>query len=894
MPGTQGDLLLTLAWWHNALVERGKKDQYGERRQKWLKALSFSGSMNQFTRGAAAQKPYPCQKAEHQHDSHGHQIAIMLTRDYRFFVVDVDDPSQYEGTRTSRIITADHAISSRGMGYHVLVHVPDELLSSWPHQTPIPGADIKSSGFVPLPGCIHFSGERYEPAHDDDDPVEATAELLEAIRSDQAFSRPGGAGASDARGQQGELLRMLRTQVMEHGWRETDEREAWRWYLPQALGMPSLDEDPWDEDGAAEAFRRHWDWIEKRIIPNLPSPEQEAWFRNAIHRGNQNPAGISANGSGTLVAAAAAAVLSTDHGGGSDGNGGNNGDGSSDDGNLLPDGYRIPLDYDISDRGIFFIHRPARGETWQECIAHRPVIITGIADTVSGTETWYELTWLDGELGRNSIIASVDDIADARKLPRLFSELVVTSHTSGKLSKFFGELATENTSWLASRKKRIATQLGWQGSSLTDFELGPGRPYEFSDQKNTGGWLQGHRAGGDLESWREGVRACRSQIIPMMALAASFSAPLLRLLDQSPFVFDISYSTSTGKTITLWLAASVWGDPSELVGSWHNTLVANEHYLSCLRGLPYFQGESQLAKPESVSSLVYSLTEGHSKGRSRQDGQGLIGHVNYESVLISCGENSLASFSSQGGIMPRLVTAESMPMASAEMASRVKRISGENFGHAGETFISSVLQHDPSSLKTRYQVIRSSLRASAISIVSGRRADSVAVMALAADLAGEAGLLPHLPGEMWEFLISGGGAVEDDADDRSAGALNLLATEVAFNSRSFWRRDLADSAFQVAPADGWHGRLEPGEYVAVRPDWLKTFLSARGYDYDRIVKTWREKGWIDSRPGALTKSVRVEGRVALAVKIICQDFIAQLDTVLDISQQGVLRFVVMT
>lgn len=877
--GYGSGLPLTLAWWHNALVARGKKNQYGDRPHKWLKALSHSGEMSQFDLGAAAQRPYPCQNRLHQHDQHGHQPAIMLTRKYRHFVIDVDDPSTYDSTQTGRIIGKSSAISARGVGYHVLIHVPDDLMSQWPQQRPIPGADIKSNGFVPLPGCTHYSGEQYEPSDCESVIPDATAELLAAIKTDQEHSsrQSNGNGSGIAGGQQGELLRALRAEVISRSWHECDESDARNWYLTVALEMPALDEDPWDEDGAAAVFDRHWRWIVKVIIPDMMSVSQQAWLEK---RHTSTP--VSTNGYVSIAK-------------NGDSNGGDGGDGGSGDGgrndddsgasSFIPDDYRIPADYDISDLGIFLIHRPARGETWQECIAHRPVIITGLASTALGNETWYELTWSDNESQVRTVIAPVCDITDSRKLPGLFSDLVVTSHTSGKLSKFFGELATENTSWLSSRRKRAATQLGWQGGHSPDFVLGPGRPLAFRDQKNTGSWLYGHRLAGSLEGWHSAVQACCSQAVVMAALAASFAAPLLRLIHQSPFVFDISNGTSTGKTITIGLAASVWGDPAELVRSWNNTLVANEHYLSCLQGMPYFLNESQLAKLESVSSLIYSLTEKHSKGRSRQDGQGLVEPVSYESVLISCGENSLASFSSQGGISPRLVTFEGMPMASAEMASRVKDLTAVNYGYAGQDYMDAVLRQDPGSLKSQYQEISAFLRrSSGQSAVAGRRADSIAIMALAAGLAAKSGLMPEIPVQLWEHLTTGGGAIEAGADDRPAEALDFLVNEVVLNQRSFWRHDAAGSAFQIAPSDGWHGRFEPGEYIAARPDWLKTFLIARGHDYDRTVKSWRERGWIDSRPGALTTHVKIDGRSACIVKITHGEVIGRIETGLDSSQ----------
>lgn len=281
-------LQLTLAWWHNAFTERGKRDQYGERLARFIKVLSHSGELAQFRYGSNEPEPQPCLSKKHSHipGRSQHQRAIILTPETRFFAIDVDDPSLFYGTATSRLVSRHGAASTRGDGYHVLAHVPDELMHSWPSQCSIPGADVKSNGWVPLPGSVHYSGELYKPNVRDGNlvTIEATAELLAAIRTDRqkATSGTSEGGACDAAdGQQGELLKRLMREAIECRWQEEDKAEAREWYAAQALGMPATKPaDPWDEDGAEEAFNRHWPWV----ISRVPAPAQWAWLDNLASR----------------------------------------------------------------------------------------------------------------------------------------------------------------------------------------------------------------------------------------------------------------------------------------------------------------------------------------------------------------------------------------------------------------------------------------------------------------------------------------------------------------------------------------------------------------------------------------------------------------------------------
>jgi hypothetical protein len=73
-------------------------------------------------------------------------------------------------------------------------------------QGPIPGADIKSNGFIPKPGSEHWSGERYEPVIRPDGLVtivSATPEMIAAINADRAGHHQVSGGGSNGGGSGG-------------------------------------------------------------------------------------------------------------------------------------------------------------------------------------------------------------------------------------------------------------------------------------------------------------------------------------------------------------------------------------------------------------------------------------------------------------------------------------------------------------------------------------------------------------------------------------------------------------------------------------------------------------------------------------------------------------------
>jgi hypothetical protein len=774
-----------------------------------------------------------------------------------------------------------------GGGMHFLYR-RGELLTSWPVQGPIGAGwrgEVKSNGFCAVPPALHPSGRRYEAEEAEEAGPAAVPYLLalflgqRRVRSSEAgggFSRGGGesagplvsiddllaSGAGEpGDGRQRRALLSLTAQLAAQGASEGLALSIWRAVLANTpVGDPAR---PWTEGDFEVFFRSARQKHESTA--GLPSAALQLWSQNlpvpaplAVSGNGAHPAGALPGGNAGWAGAGGGSGVARPAGWAS----------------FVPDDYVVPPGYDIRQDGVFREVRDRNGEVRDFTpISHRPVIISGMASDAGGDDVWYELRWLDIAAEQKSVMTPAASIADPRQLPKLFGDLVVTGHTAGALARFLGELTAVNGGWLLPRSTRVATQLGWQGEGTGGrFVFGPERPFGIRDVKNTREWVAGHRVSGTVAGWRAAMECCAGRPLPIAAVAAALSAPLLRILGQAPFVFDISAGTSTGKTVTLGLAASVWGDPARLVQAWNNTLVANEHFLSCLRGLPFFLNESQLAAPESVAALVYSLTEGHSKGRSKQDGSGLLSQVQYESVIISCGENTLVSFTKQGGVVPRVVTAEGDPMSSAAMADAVRDAVSVCYGHAGELFMRALAEITTAELRSRHRMAALRLRELVPGPVAGRRSDSVAVMVLAAEVAASAGIVPAAPSGLWPDLAAGGGALEEGADDRPEQALLVLATEVALNQGAFWVENTSE-LYSITPSGGWLGRWQPGEYLAVKPAWLREFLERHGHDFDRTVKSWRDRRWLDAAPGAMTTVVRVKGRGARSVKIIAAELL---------------------
>jgi hypothetical protein len=202
MTATQERLRLTTARWVNR--RRTVRELDGSPGERWAKVLAHQGSYEQFTYGTDTPSDWlpPLQRC------------VICSPLSGVIAIDVDDEAEYLTTELARHVSREHAVSTRGAGFHCLIDARMVPPAQWPRQGEIRGAngrhaaDIKSCGFIPVPGSEHYSGERYEPVLHDGlttTIVTATPEIIAAIAAGQQGSGSNGQGNGTGGGHDGEL-----------------------------------------------------------------------------------------------------------------------------------------------------------------------------------------------------------------------------------------------------------------------------------------------------------------------------------------------------------------------------------------------------------------------------------------------------------------------------------------------------------------------------------------------------------------------------------------------------------------------------------------------------------------------------------------------------------------
>src|SRR5690606_30928432 len=227
--------------------------------------------------------------------------------------------------------------------------------------------------------------------------------------------------------------------------------------------------------------------------------------------------------------------------------------------NILPElplkELRRPYQWTITENGI-----------WQDtkngpiCACPVPVILTQRLKNVDTGEEKVELAfyrdreWHKVKADRTTVFNRSSIIQLANK------SLPVTSENAKDLVRYLQDLERENLHTLPIR--RSTSTLGWVGNN---FLPGAQGDIVLDLEDGTAAIADGYRESGPLGKWVAAMKPIRQYPIARFMLAASFAAPLLKLVGQRVFIIHAWGGTRGGKTAALKAALSVWGCPEDLI-----------------------------------------------------------------------------------------------------------------------------------------------------------------------------------------------------------------------------------------------------------------------------------------------------------------------------------------
>ncbi|HUE16719.1 MAG TPA: DUF927 domain-containing protein, partial [Planctomycetaceae bacterium] len=363
---------------------------------------------------------------------------------------------------------------------------------------------------------------------------------------------------------------------------------------------------------------------------------------------------------------------------------------------------------------------------------------------------------------------------------------------------------------------------------------------------------------GTFDGWKRAVRRVAHHPRILLVLFASLAAPLLKLLHVPSFVTDLCGETSMGKTTSLRLAASPWGNPSDadsgrpsLLLSWDATRVFLERAPAILQNLPLFVDESKrAARPELVVQKIYDFCGGTARGRGKPTGVDKM--PSWNTAMFTTGEQPIVSLSEDGGTRARVIELFGPPFGAADAATgavvnRLQADLAEHYGFAGPALLVWLLARSArrTRLTRRYGEIREELVAAAGNNPIGiRLAAPLAAILVTEEFAHEALSLPwQRTAAVHTLCLS---LVQQSRQaDRPAAALRCAVDWARAHEDQFRGRRRATLPSPQCWAGRWERQPTPAlNFLGFLPSVLDQVLTERRFEFKSTVAAWRRRGWL--------------------------------------------------
>ena len=362
-----------------------------------------------------------------------------------------------------------------------------------------------------------------------------------------------------------------------------------------------------------------------------------------------------------------------------------------------PVNLRQPEGWIYSDKGISHIDEKKYTPT---LICRTPIILTQRLKSLETGEEKMEIafkrdgTWHKAIFPRSTIFTArgITVLADLG--------CTVTSENAKMVVRFLSALEAENIDVI--QRADATSTFGWQPGKR--FIPGREQGIVLDIDPSQKGMATAYCQIGEESKWIETMKPHRERDKFRFILAASFAAPLLRILKQRIFFVYNWGGSKGGKTAALKAALSAWGDPERLMVNFNATQVGLERTASFYCDLPLGIDERQLAgrNQEGLEKTVYMIASGTGKIRGSKGG-GLQATHQWRTVALATGEEPMSTETTQTGVSTRVLEIYGGPFDSEKDAGRMHQEAGMNCGWTGPAFVNRLIGLDERQIVDKYE-----------------------------------------------------------------------------------------------------------------------------------------------------------------------------------------------
>lgn len=344
----------------------------------------------------------------------------------------------------------------------------------------------------------------------------------------------------------------------------------------------------------------------------------------------------------------------------------------------------------------------------------------------------------------------------------------VTSKNAEGLAEYLCHMVHTNGKNLP--EKKCISRAGWyidpENSSPCFYPYSTGKTEVVNGASgNTRATLSAVHTNGSKDAWLDMIKPLRAQNKVLRAyLCASFASPLLYIVGGNPFFVHLYGESSTGKTVSLKLCASVWGNPEiggtseKYIQSLHSTENSIEFYASVLFSLPCCLDELQARASRDTDNMIYKLCQGIGRERMTKAGDLNNANLSWKNLFLTTGEQAINGATpedngttSGGGAIGRVLNLRADEALIQKNGSDICNVCDHNYGHAGKTFIDEIINR-MDKIRDQYKEIKTRISPDTKGTIS-KQYDGVALLILADELSSEIIFGDEASKDMEEYLL---------------------------------------------------------------------------------------------------------------------------------------------
>ncbi|WP_171499443.1 DUF927 domain-containing protein [Acinetobacter soli] len=553
-----------------------------------------------------------------------------------------------------------------------------------------------------------------------------------------------------------------------------------------------------------------------------------------------------------------------------------------------------PLEYDngyfeVTEAGLFYIKKNKDAE--HKKFISSPILVLAKTRDDRSVAWGRLLKWIDDSGVIHTLAISMQNFqTDGAELRKMLSDQGVTIGIGVNERKLF---LTYLANYPIKKFALCVNKVGWHADQyiLPNSVIGSNQSNEIVVYQTNDPLQDKYKQKGTLAEWQENIsKKAETHKFLVLAICVAFAGSLLSPLKQNGTIIHNKSKSSKGKTTSLYVSASVWGNPVDYYQTWRSTSNALEQAaFSHNDGVLILDEISEISNPSELGNIVYMLINGSGKGRLTKSIS--LRDINkWQLMVLSSGEKSLSELMQEVGQKTKLgqeirlinIDLDSSPYgifdsvdfedSAALQAILLNKNLKLYYGTAGIEWL-NYLTSDLKKRSSEAQILFDEYSKLLISDYKEghiiRVANSFALIAVAGELATQANITSWQSGTAIHAIKNVFKEWYDNFDHKSGYEDKEILEHIKsfFSIHGSSRFESLEQVFcnpitgnqiniKTTNRVGYWKDSDDGKLYLVYPELFKKDICI-GLNHRQVSKLLRDYGWLDHDDGRTTKSIRL-------------------------------------